>query len=313
MYHRPRLLVVFALCAAAGCSGCRKPPGAGEDTAQGRRLKELYDNGVTIPVEVEGEAPFAFEPIRIDRNEKDGKGFYQAKLAWQYTSNDKPLAEYLKERIQRNTHELNTAFGKVTAFRLHVTYGTGDADDVDVRLGDRSGTVALDKFCATDKPTAVTVWLQSATWFEDEVVTVFLPQRVPGDGRVVGRKLILVAPGDLPIRFDDCLLDTENQDAPRVTWQLVGEPSALARRAAELTEASPRAAGREVKSIRLLLAYRDTFGRPLAEENVLLDLTGRQGTITLAGPRRSEALGSVVVRGVSVTWKERATQVALTK
>jgi hypothetical protein len=312
MHPRVRLVVVLALCASAGCSGCGKPPGAGEDTEQGRRLKELYDNRVALPVHVEGDPPLEFEPVRIGRNDKDGKGFYEAHLSWEYTGKDKPLADYLRDRIQRNTHELNLVFGRVSAFRLHVAYGTADADDLDVALDDQSRRVPLPRFCATDKPNEVMVTLAAATWFEDEVVTVCLP-RLPGEGRVVGRKLVLVAPGDLPIRFEDFPLDIENRNGGHVSWRLVSEPSGLARRLAEITEANPRSAGREVKNLRLQFTYRDGFGRPLAEENVVLDLTSGQGTITLPGLRHSEVIGSVAVRGVSVTWKERATRVTLTK
>src|SRR5260370_13146169 len=164
MYRRVCLVVAFALCTSAGCSGCGKPPGAGEDTEQGRRLKELYDNRVALPVHVEGDPPLDFEPVRIDRNDKDGKGFYQAHLSWEYTAKDKSLADYLKNRIQRNTHELNTSFGRVSAFRLHVVYGTADADDLDVPLDDQRSRVPLPRFCATQKPKAVAVTLTAATW-----------------------------------------------------------------------------------------------------------------------------------------------------
>jgi hypothetical protein len=307
--YRVRLLVVFALCGTAGCSGCNRPPGAREDTAQGQRLKELFDNGVTVPVEVEGDVPLTFEPVRIDRHEKDSKGYYQAVLAWAPAEKAAPMETYLRERVQRNTHELNTAYGRVSAFRLHVAYGTGDPDDVDVRLGGKDHSATLEKFAAADRPTAVTVSLRSATWYEDEVLTPCRPM-LPGESSLVGRKLILVAPGDLPIRFDDCPLDGDRDAHVQVHWHLMGDATALARRAAELTELNPHTAGRQVKSVRLLLTYRDRFGRPLRpDEDVLLDVTAGQGTLSPSNLRRGDALGSVAIRGVSVTWKERTTQV----
>ena len=316
MYGRVRLVLVFALCASAGCSGCNKPSGGDENTPQGQRLRELFDNGKAMPVTTESETPFTFEPIKIDHNEKDGKGFYQARLAWEYTGKDRSLADYLKERMQRNTHELNMGIGRLAAFRLLVDYGIGEPDEVDVPLGGKSGGVVLEKFCATDKPRSVTVSLRSATWVEDGMLTPCLALR-PGEGKVVAGKLMLVAPGELPIRFEDCLLETGESGpapAPRTSWRLVGEPAALAQRAAALTEWNPRLVGREVKSLRLLLGYRDRAGRSLGNnEEIVLDFTARQGTLALAGLRRADGLDSVVMYAVSITWNERVTRVPLTK
>ena len=85
----------------------------------------------------------------------------------------------------------------------------------------------------------MTVRLASATWFEAEIVTVFLP-RAPGECRNVGRKLSLVAPGDLPVHFDDFSLDSGDRDAARVGWRLVADRATLARRLTEMSESNPR-------------------------------------------------------------------------
>ena len=68
-----------------------------------------------------------------------------------------------------------------------------------------------------------------------------------------------------------------------------------------------------MKSVRLQFTFRDGFGRQLAEDNGLLDLTSGQGTIVLPGLRHGDAIAGVTVRGVVITWKERATRVPLTK
>ena len=142
MYRRFGLLLVFALGAAAGCSGCNKPA-ADQGNGQGQRLKEMFEGHIALPVRVEGETPLSFEPVRVERSEKDDKGLYEARLVWTYTGNGGPFADYLKDRVQRNTHELSPSFGHVSAFGLHVGYGTADADDLAVPPDGAAGSVPL--------------------------------------------------------------------------------------------------------------------------------------------------------------------------
>jgi hypothetical protein len=310
MVRRLRLLVFLLFCAMAGCAGSNKPPSPEDgDAEQGRRLMELFDSHAAFPVSTQGEIPLTFQPIEIDKHERDGKGYFQALLPWAPAAPNKPLADYLTERIQRNTHELNTAYGRVSAFWLHVAYDNGDPDEVEVRLSDLGASVALPKFCARGRPSTVTVRLQAATWHEEEIVSPCVPQR-GSEGTLGGGKLLLVVPGDLPIRFDECELDSAG---PRAAWH-VADAASFARQALAITEPNnPRLVGREAKSFRMLLAYRDVYGRYLRDDDIVLELSGRQGVVPLPGVHRGEGLGGVTARAVSVTWKERNTTVPLTK
>jgi hypothetical protein len=316
-----RLLLVAALVATSGCSGCSKPTGADENTPQGRRLAEMFTAGHTPKPEAVGDLPLVFDPIRIQQREgRNQLRFYEAELVWS-VNEDASLGAWLVNRVKTSGVEVGP--GKVADYTLHVAYSfegsdTTDTEDIPLPYDNTTTSVVLRKFAANDKPSGVKVSVSSVVWLEQGGTAEFTPQP-PTEAPVKNGKIALKMPGNLPIRFADANISSSDPSVtfpPKTLWALEGkDQAALKSRLVELLcEKKQQVEDHPLKGLVLRLTTTDRKGQPIhVDDAVTLDLSATQGIIQLPSIYRGDPVQSAVLELVAVTFAERKYAVKLEK
>jgi hypothetical protein len=312
-------LVVCALAASSGCggcSGCFAPPGAGENTPQGSRLKQLFASKEALTPEPAGDLPLKFRKLHIEEHTSGDKHAYQVWLGWSREGDD-PLAPYLRRKLEAS-RKVDMAGGHLREGTLQIVYrfpdGTADTEDVTVPIDGKTTQVLLGNYCLKDVPTKADVKARSAVWVQPAVRAAFT-NREAKRTNVASGKLTLQAPVELPIRFEDVIL-TPAKDAPAVgvptlTWSLLNNDQTLLRSRLEpVVEKKAEAAGRELKQIEFAVSYYSQ-GKLSGTENLALDLTHNQGVVSLSKIPAGQKIDLVEILPDAVVWRERSWRVPL--
>jgi hypothetical protein len=313
-----RFLLVAALVATSGCSGCNKPPGADESTPQGRRLGEMFRAGRTPKPEAVGDLPLVFDPIRIQQREGRGQShFYEAELVWS-VKEDASLGAWLVNRVKTSGTRVQP--GKVADFTLQVSYSSeaGDAvdtEEIKVPLDNTTTSVVLPQFAANDKPAGVKVAVRSVEWLEPGGTAKFT-QQASAEATAENGKIALKIPANLPVRFEDVNVNAADPSAtfpPRARWSLaVKDQATLKSRLEPLIERKPQIDTHALKGLVMRLTTKDRKGQPIhVDDAVTLDLSGTQGSLQLPSIQKGDAVQSAVLELVAVTFVDRKQTVKL--
>jgi hypothetical protein len=160
----------------------------------------------------------------------------------------------------------------------------------------------------------VCVRLSSATYQEPGFTVPFL-KGLSAEASATGSNTIAPrAPANLPLHFGDINLGAKDKapvGSPLLKWKVVGDWPTFRTLLAQATEKDERTAGRAVKSLRLILMYKNRKGQPVSTETVDLPLTSSQGTVRLRNTGPLHQLGSIAITPLSVDWQERLVRIPL--